>query len=537
MSLDPDSRYLNAVEFSQALSAWHEGDLLRNKALSGISKAEILENEAIKLRSQAKNLQIKSERKLSKIPAYAEESVKATFWNKLETSFQLNQQAELKLLEAEQVLRGSLIHAPDLPETHAALARCYQAAHRIAEQNQDEEAKLRLEIYLQDHTNSLPQGHPAKQYYERYLTAQGEFTLHTEPQGAEVTLYQFETQNRRLVPVYRGLLGYTPINRYSVPIGSYLLKIVKPGYCTFNYPIQVERQKHWDGMRVGETELSPLALPPTNTIGSDEILVPEGWSRFGGDENTINTISKRRLWVDSFVITAFPVSNAEYLHFLNDLVQKDRNDDALKCVPRERSAHLGQMGDMNYEQDFLGAFSLPQESENARWLPNKPVTSVNWNAAMMYAAWKSEKTGVSWRLPSEWEWEKAARGVDGRHYPWGNELDPSWCCMRLSHQDKPAPADIDSYPIDKSVYGVRGMSGNVRDWCLNIYTENIPWSDGESIEIPDLKTLMADEKKPRLVRGGSWMAFAGNCRSAFRFVTTANFHGIDGGFRLVRTIQ
>ncbi len=109
--------------------------------------------------------------------------------------------------------------------------------------------------------------------------------------------------------------------------------------------------------------------------------------------------------------------------------------------------------------------------------------------------------GSAWRLPDELEREKAARGADGRLTPWGNHLDATFACVLESHHGPPAPPDVDTYPADESPYGIRGLAGNVRDWCVN------RWSiDGPRVEDG---RLQLDPKPPedddcRIIRGGAW---------------------------------
>jgi toxoflavin biosynthesis protein ToxD len=95
--------------------------------------------------------------------------------------------------------------------------------------------------------------------------------------------------------------------------------------------------------------------------------------------------------------------------------------------------------------------------------PDHPVVYISWKAALAYAAWLAKTTGERWRLPTEEEWEKAARGTDGRIYPWGNTFDPS-----RANTEEGGPGDttpVGSYPSGASPYGALDMAGNVEEWC------------------------------------------------------------------------
>lgn len=188
---------------------------------------------------------------------------------------------------------------------------------------------------------------------------------------------------------------------------------------------------------------------------------------------------------------------------------------------------------MVYGQDDNGLFYLKTDTDGNRWGRDWPVLLISWHGANAYASWRAVQDGYLWRLPTELEWEKAARGVDGRNFPWGNFLDPTWCCMRESHYARALPEAVSEHATDESPYGIRGMGGNVRDWCRNYYTlGGPPVFDDRAVITP-----IFDPDSPvqyRTVRGGSWNGAENDCRTAFRYghLPDARLH--DVGFRIVR---
>jgi toxoflavin biosynthesis protein ToxD len=138
-----------------------------------------------------------------------------------------------------------------------------------------------------------------------------------------------------------------------------------------------------------------------------------------------------------------------------------------------------------------------------------PVVMVSHDDAGAYAAWLSRETGKRWRLPTEDEWEKAARGTDGRRFPWGNAFDPE----RLNSHDR-GPFDttvVGSFPRGASPYGMLDAAGQVFEW-----------------------TATAADHDRYIVKGGSWDdKGCGVCRPAARHSRPSRIKHILIGFRLV----
>ncbi|MCB9797211.1 MAG: SUMF1/EgtB/PvdO family nonheme iron enzyme [Alphaproteobacteria bacterium] len=161
---------------------------------------------------------------------------------------------------------------------------------------------------------------------------------------------------------------------------------------------------------------------------------------------------------------------------------------------------------------------------------------VDWRGAQAYAAWEAARTGQPWRLPGELEWEKAARGVDGRAFPWGDGFDPSWTAMRQSAPGRSLPVEAGTRPVDESPYGVRDMGGNAADWCAEPFSEGGPELGEGGRGLPGDPRWARDPSVTRVVRrGGSWDGSWNRLRVANRNSDLKTTRCYFASFRLARS--
>ena len=162
--------------------------------------------------------------------------------------------------------------------------------------------------------------------------------------------------------------------------------------------------------------------------------------------------------------------------------------------------------------------------------PDQPVVGVSWHDATAFCQWLSQALGLAVDLPTEAQWEFAARGSDGREYPWGSEdPDSSRACFDLDYR-KGQPAQVGSFPAGKGPFGTHDQAGNVWEWCRDVWAEDAYQKRSES-ELLDPITKEGDESV-RVLRGGGWSNPAVGLRAASRSRYSASFRLDDVGFRV-----
>jgi formylglycine-generating enzyme required for sulfatase activity len=241
----------------------------------------------------------------------------------------------------------------------------------------------------------------------------------------------------------------------------------------------------------GDSDI-PTARPDPVPSVQGMTFVPAGYFTMGSDVHDLRRIAEvdewpqRQVWVDDYYIDIHEVTNAQYKRFV----------DSLHIDPPPRWI------DNNYG---IGEDGLP-------------VVSVTWEEALAYARF------VGKRLPTEPEWEKAARGTDARRFPWGDEFDGD----RANNSDHLMP--IMSFPEGVSLYGCFDMAGNAAEW-VDAYYEAYPRSQDDVLpsDLPDRREEFSTDK--RVYRGGSWNSFAKFLRCANRESTQQDKRWVYVGFR------
>jgi eukaryotic-like serine/threonine-protein kinase len=506
MAREPKERHQNAHELLGDVVAWLEGERRRRRARAIATRADETQKRLEQLQLQIDDKRRHADTVLRHLPSHSPADQKRPGWRLQDEAGELARNASLLEVEWLQMLRSALHADPTAPEVHERLADYYYQQLLRAEREGDESAAQAAEALLRTHDSGR---------YDRVLAANGALTIVTDPPGAEVSAQRYVLRDRRLVLGRAEALGTTPLVRRTLPRGSYLVTLSARGREPVRYPVLIERDAVWDGAPPGESEPQPIWLPPPGAIPAGLVYVPAGWFTSGGDPMAGESLPRRRVWVDGFAIGQHPVTTSDYLSFLDSLVRRGREDAALEAAPR---APVGR-GDERVSAPMLergrdGSFHLRPDVDGVLWQPDWPIVLIDWFGACAYVEWEARRLGVSMRLPGEMEWEKAARGVDGRGCAWGDFIEPTWAGIAGSSDGPLNRTSIHTFPSDVSPYGVRGTVGNVRDWCLDVWRAQGPTVIRERV-VPEVPS--ADEPNDRVARGGSWHTVPSLARAAARF--------------------
>lgn len=217
-------------------------------------------------------------------------------------------------------------------------------------------------------------------------------------------------------------------------------------------------------------------------------VIPAGWFLMGQNDGPESSRPQRSVYLDAFAIDKTEVTKAAFSRFV---VETDHPAKGWTGEPPEQQA-------------------------------GEPAAGVVWLDADAYCRWAGK------RLPTEAEWEKAARGTDGRRYPWGDQWDAARANTEESGRGAVLP--VGSFPDGVSPYGVLDMAGNVAEWVSDYFDRDY------YTYAPDHNPLGPDIVLDHVLRGGSWASPNLHAQTFFRDSSHSSEPNPRVGFRCARTL-
>ncbi len=492
LSFDPSCRHGTAGEFANDLQAYLEGgkekELRRLEAHGLIETGRRMMRRSRELRDEAGELERRGIELVTEVPAWAGEESKAELWDVEDRCQRLRIDAADAYARAVDLISRSLAHDPENLDARALMSRLYFERYVHAERVENLEDAAWLRRMVERYNDGA---------LDEALRDSGRITVTTEPAQATVRLTRLIERGRRLVPSDVHDLGEAPVACEALPRGSYLVETWAEACLPSRVPVFL-----------GRGEEKSLCVPMLRQEG-----VPQGFVWVpGGPFVSGSGADRRDVEVAGFVIAEVPVLLREYAEWLDDLAQTDA-DAAAQHVPWTDS-HGPLLKLVAGRHEFCEA--SPLSSHPVEPHPDLPVVGITRDSAEAYATWRSEKIGFHFDLPTELQWEKAARGTDGRLYPWGEHFDASFCSMVDSTVDAANLRPAGAFPVDESPYGVRDMAGGVREWCRGDVDAG---------------------RRTAVCRGGGWYLAAAECTVTSRWLVDPATKSPGVGFRLVVEVE
>ena len=495
MALSPGDRYATAWELFLQVEAFNQGRIEEERrvalARERVARAITVCGDLKLLRGRAEDAARRASALGATLKPWDPVEKKRDVWGLEDERDRLDLEHVRLSARVEELLREALRQHPENLDARRLLAE--HTWERL--QDADRAGNRRAAVQLEEDLRALDDPGVV-----RLLDARAVLRLDADPPAEWVRLRRSLEIDRRLHPGPGEELGRTPVEALEIRPAPYLVEVGRKGKSTARLPIRLAR---------GETRDLTVRLFDTADVGEGFAHIPAGPARLGGDRKATNALADITVDLPDYAMSVFPVTMAEYLEFLNAL-NATEPDAAWAACPRAEPT----TGQYLVRADD-GGLKLPAADRDGHgWSPELPVMAVSFHDAVAYAEWRGVRDGVRYRLPTDAEWEKAARGNDGRIYPWGDRFDPSFCVNTATSPEK-QPRPVGHCVTDVSPYGVRDLAGGSRDWCDGWKTASGDW---------------------RLMRGGAWWDRPENCRAAFRSGWRAeNVYG-DSGIRLVKSL-
>lgn len=489
MALHRDDRHPTAWALFLAIESFLQGTEERRRREEA-ARAALEESRQHRVRWERARAELRgarghATRLLAGLRASDPLELKRRVWAAEDRRDQLELKQERHRAAFEQCLRAALRHLPGYEPARQALAEHAWDRLQDAELRGDQRARVRHESELE----ALDDG-----TWSPLLRAPAILEV-TCAAHAEVSIAPLREIDRRLVaPACHPLEVGT---RHELEPGRYLLHVDGNGLAPLQLPVRAAR-----GGRI-TLDLAPRAA---SEVPAGFVHIPGGRARIGGDLQAQRSLAATTVELPDFAIQTQPVTMAEYLVFLRDLEAEEPGAGWARAPRNEPDG--GQL----LVRDGDGTLQLPEvDDAGHRWDPDLAVMAVSFDDAVAYAEWLTVRDGRRYRLPTEAEWEVAARSPDGRIYPWGDRFVPGYALV-LGTLEVAQPMPVGFAEQDINGFGIRDLGGGSRDWC-----------DG-------WKTA---QRKMRVQRGGAWWDRPERSRLASRSGWPAHSVYGDSGFRLV----
>lgn len=439
-------------------------------------------------------------------------------------------------LKAAEQYRQALETSPSRDDIRDRLVRIYQELWNMA--MREDNANLMavsvdaVRLYLGDKYEGSRQ--------QQLFDGRSTMTIASKPQAEAIYLFKYAES-------FDGLSVPVPFLRETEAIDQVWLDAfnldqldVEGPYKDAGFPLELGEQNNWGGGTLvleeklpgsylavlqgpdGRYQRVPFNLP---RLSEKDIVVrlvgdsatPDGFTyvpltefTYGGD--SAGAGQEETLKSGNFFITTQEASMGEYAEYLQALIADGKQEEAEARLPRDFGFTL-----LSIEEGIVvGTAQVPAEWRRT------PARGVSYLDAKAFLEWKSGQDGRAYRLPTEQEWELAARGADGRRYSWGSKFDPKFVKLTLGYgeisAEEIAEMMLSSDTRDESPFGVRDMGGSMAEWVEGYFDPTIEGEDPEAL---------------RVIRGNAWGLTPIGLECAFRTNGPPNYFHSTIGFRYV----
>jgi eukaryotic-like serine/threonine-protein kinase len=496
LNKEAGDRYSSALEFAEEVQTFIDGSRERERrqkeALEHISRGYEYTRSYFKVRSTVEQVR-RARRKLQKkIPSYAPLEDKRSLWELDERIDTLEQDQTRFYESSHDNFDAALGIDSEDRSAREAKADLFWEYFRLAEDRGDRDGarhfRARVEAF-----------HDGK--YDHRLNNAGTVYFKFSPIPDRLHLSSLEEKDHVLVEHGSRSIDADCKNLEDLSPGHYVLRAWKEAMAPLTIPLHLKR---------AEDLVIEQSFYSKDEIPAAFVIVAGGHGNLGGDLQAPSSLPRTGVSVRDFLLAKDPVSAREYLDFVNAVARHDRAQ-ALSKVPRVK-ANTEPL----WTPGVDGLFDLSKQSfQGAPWNPDWPIFGLSYGDAVGYCHWRTKLGKKTFRLPTETEWEWAARGPAGLFFPWGQRFESNFCKMKLSREGYPMPEAIGTFDTDCSPFGIRDMSGGVHEWCTSEFDE---------------------ERAMVVLRGGAWVSKAARCRAAARIGDQPYDRHVSYGFRMAQDL-